>query len=170
MSSQYTGKPAFTDCLSTHFTLSALTRTSYRIVNKPHSPVVVNNLRLVALNILEPVREYFGKELEIHSGYRSPALNAMIPNASKTSQHCLGEAVDFSIKGHTVYEVACWVRDNLDFDQLILEHFIPNVPTSGWVHCSYSRINRVKSMTKFKGSSLYYSDLLLEPPKTGNVK
>jgi len=85
---------------------------------------------------VEKVRAHFGKPVHINSGYRGPALNKAVGGAS-SSQHCKGEAVDMEIPGVPNGDLAIWVRDNLDFDQLILECYKPGVPTSGWVHCSY---------------------------------
>jgi len=72
----------------------------------------------------------------ITSGYRSKALCKAL-GSKTTSQHAKGEAVDFEVMGIDNYDVACWVRDNLEFDQLILEHYTKGDPDSGWIHCSY---------------------------------
>jgi hypothetical protein len=149
--------------LSTHFTLAELTTTSYKVANTPSSPVIIDNLRGVCLNVLEKVREHFGRPVIIHSGYRSPALNAAIPGSSNKSQHMTGEAADFHVSGYTVFEVARWISENLEYDQLILENFVPGIKTSGWVHCSYSKDNEGENLTKFKGSKKYYPGLLLNP-------
>jgi zinc D-Ala-D-Ala carboxypeptidase len=146
--------------LSTHFTLAELTKTSCGLPNNTTSPVIVSNLQAVCDNILEPVRAHYKKPVIIHSGYRSPAVNTAI-GGSKTSQHCRGEAADFHVTGHSVYEVVNWISENLDFDQLILENFVPNIMNSGWVHCSYSKRNRNQEMTKFKGSGKYYPGIIL---------
>lgn len=147
--------------LSKHFTLAELTRTSSTKPNAP-SRGETDSLRLLCQMVLEPVREHFKRPVIIHSGFRSLAVNSAI-GGSKTSQHMRGEAVDFHVQGFSVADVATWVRDNLTFDQLILEHFIPGIPTSGWVHCSYAKRNRGESLTKFKGSSHYLPKLQLRP-------
>ncbi len=110
-----------------------------------------------------PVHRQFGPNIRIHSGYRSAAVNKLV-GGSATSQHSKGEAVDFSVRGMTNYDLACWLRDNLRYDQLILEHFLPSVPGSGWVHCSFSRTLRGISMTKFKFSKKYHEGILLTEP------
>lgn len=148
---------------SPHFTLAELTRTDSALCNTTDSPVVIGNLQAVCENILEPVHERFDKAVVIHSGYRSPAVNTAI-GGSKTSQHCRGEAADFHVEGFSVYEVAEWISENLDFDQLILENFVPHIRTSGWVHCSYSKRNRGQELTKFRGSSKYYAGINLGVP------
>lgn len=149
--------------LSPHFTIGELTRTASKVPNTVSSPVVIRSLQLVCLHILEPVRKHFGKAVIIHSGYRCPAVNADV-GGSKRSQHCLGEAVDFHVAGYTVPEVAFWISEHLEFDQLILENFVPHIKSSGWVHCSYSKRHRQQELTKFKGSRTYYPGLHIEVP------
>ena len=55
------------------------------------------------------------------------------------------------------------MSENVDYDQLILENFVPGIPTSGWVHCSFSQRNRNQDLTKFKGSGTYYPGIILKP-------
>ena len=125
--------------LSEHFNLKEFTKsetaTRKRIDNTPNVQHA-NNLKLVCEKILEPVRNHFGKPIRINSGYRGPALNATVGGSSK-SQHCNGEAVDFEIDGLPNPDLAKWVADNCDFDQIILEFYNPKEgPNSGWVHAS----------------------------------
>lgn len=87
-------------------------------------------------NILEKVRSAFGKPVMINSGYRSPALCEAIGSKS-TSQHCKGEAADIEIYGVSNYDLAKYIENNLNFDQLILECWDGIEPNSGWVHVSY---------------------------------
>jgi zinc D-Ala-D-Ala carboxypeptidase len=155
------------NCISANFNLDELSKTSTGVANTPSEPSVINNLRKVAENILEPVRKHFDRKVLIHSGYRSAAVNKAV-GGSNNSQHSHGEAVDFSVQGYTVHEVANWIKDNLTFDQLILEHYLHNSLQSGWVHCSYSHNNRHSVLTKFKGSQIYYPGILLEPPSKGS--
>ncbi len=86
------------------------------------------------------MRAHFGLPVTISSWYRCPALNKAIGGVDKPgkiSQHVLGEAVDFEIPGVPNAEVAAWIRDNLEFDQCILEFYKPGIPDSGWIHVSY---------------------------------
>lgn len=147
--------------LSKHFTLAELTGTSTKLPNKPPEDVI-ENLRRLCEHVLEPVRTHFDRPVIIHSGYRSPAVNAAI-GGSKTSQHMKGEAADFHVSGFSVYEVANWLSETLEvfYDQLILENYVPGIATSGWVHCSFrSYMNRNQSLTKFRGSSRYHPGIL----------
>ncbi|MCZ4340194.1 D-Ala-D-Ala carboxypeptidase family metallohydrolase [Sphingomonadaceae bacterium G21617-S1] len=131
--------------LSDHFTLSELTRSDtaarYAIRNVPDA-AGIDKLRNLCQRVLEPVRAHYGRAVVVNSGYRSPALNAKIPGSSNTSQHTLCEAVDFEVPGIANGTVAAWVRDNLDFDQLILEAYTPGDPSSGWVHVSWRAAGR----------------------------
>jgi len=154
------------DYLSKHFRLSELTRTSSKLANTPTSSVIIDRLRELCVNVLEPVRSHFGRAVLIHSGYRSPAVNSAI-GGSKTSQHMKGEAADFHVPGQTVYDVAMWISETLEYDQLILENFVPGSGSSGWVHCSYAKKNRDEELTKFKGSKQYYEGILLYPEDAG---
>ena len=125
--------------LSDHFSLSELTKsdTAVRkgIPNVPKDEEV-ENLIMVCSEILEPVREQYGIPFIPNSGYRCLELNRAI-GSSDRSQHVQGKAVDFEIPGVDNKEVALWVKENCDFDQLILEFYKEGEPTNGWVHCSY---------------------------------
>ncbi len=137
--------------LSEHFNLKEFTKsetaTRKRIDNTPNLEHA-NNLRMVCENMLEPVRKHFGKPVRINSGYRGPALNKAVGGSAK-SQHCNGEAVDFEIDGLPNPDLAKWVAQNCDFDQIILEFYDPKEgPNSGWVHASYSKgKNRKQKLT-----------------------
>ncbi len=127
------------EMLTPHFSLYELCRSEtaarHGIDNIP--PLVKRNaLAMLSDKILEPVRAHFKQPFRPSSGYRGPELNKLI-GGSKRSQHCDGEAVDFEVPGVDNFELATWISKELDFDQLILECYVPGVPTSGWVHCSY---------------------------------
>jgi putative chitinase len=147
--------------LSEHFKLNEFTKSETairkRIDNTP-GPTHASNLKKVCEKILEPVRNHFGKPVRINSGYRGPALNAAVGGSSK-SQHCNGEAVDFEIDGLANPELAKWVSQNCEFDQIILEFYDPKEgPNSGWVHASYSEgKNRKQILTavSVNGKTVY---------------
>lgn len=141
--------------LSAHFTLRELTKsataTRHGIENMP-GVEEINRLRAVAGHILEPVRGHFDVAFSPSSGYRCRALNDLLRSSPK-SQHIQGEAVDFELPGQRNWDVAEWIRDNLVFDQLILEFYKPDEPGSGWVHCSFrAEGNRQDSLT-FDGTT-----------------
>lgn len=125
--------------LSPHFTLKELTasQTASRkgIKNEPNGPEVAA-LQLVCYNILEPVREHYDKPFSPSSGYRCLELNREIGSKDR-SQHIKGQAVDFEIPGIENKELADWIEENCQFDQLILEFHNPEEPNSGWIHCSF---------------------------------
>ena len=127
--------------LSDNLTLAEATSsaTALRkgIANKPTQQHLLN-LKEVALHIFQPCREHFGKPLRVTSGYRSEELNKAIGGSSK-SQHSKGEALDMqSTKGYTNKELFMFIKDHLNFDQLIGE-FPDNVGEYAWVHCSYKK-------------------------------
>lgn len=125
--------------LSKNFTLSEFTKSSTAtrlgIDNTP-SQEVINNIQLLVDLILQPLANEFGR-VTINSGYRSSALNAAVKGAEK-SQHLVGCAADIEVPGMSNYDLACHIRDNYKFDQLILEFYTPGEENSGWVHISVS--------------------------------
>ena len=142
--------------LSEHFSLGELTKSETAIrkgIDNEPDEKTVEKLIVLCSEILEPVREHYGIPFAPNSGYRCPELNRAIGSSSR-SQHVKGEAVDFEIPGVSNKEVALWVKENCDFDQLILEFYKEGDPSSGWVHCSYTLegSNR-KSARIFDGST-----------------
>ena len=133
--------------LSENFTLSEFTKsqTAERkgIDNTPGEEHLEAAKHLFS-NVVQKVRDNFGVTV-INSGYRGPELNEAI-GGSERSQHCKGEAVDIECPGTANYDVAAWIQDNLDFDQLILEFYKPGIPDSGWVHVSYKPEGNRKSV------------------------
>jgi len=150
--------------LSKNFTLSEFTKsqTALRqgIDNTPQGEHLDAAKELFE-NVVQPVRDHFGVTV-INSGYRGPALNEAV-GGSSNSQHCKGQAVDIECPGTSNYEVAKWIEDNLDFDQLILEFYTPGIPDSGWVHVSYkTEDNRKSVLTAMKedGKTVYKTGLI----------
>ena len=125
--------------LSPHFTLSEMTasQTAARrgIDNTPGDSEIAA-LRSLCIEVLEPVRKHFDRPVIISSGYRSPTLNRAI-GGSSSSQHCKGEAADFTVPGVSVLDLAQWMHRNLNYDQLIYEF-------GSWVHVSY-RAGRLRN-------------------------
>lgn len=137
--------------LSPHFTLAELTKTGTGLPNTP-SPAIIDKLKALCVHVLEPVREHYGKPVTVNSGYRSPAVNAAV-GSKPTSQHAKGEAADIEVPGVANAALARWIRDNLDFDQLIAEAVKPNDPSAGWVHVSWVPAGRRKQcLTATMGS------------------
>ena len=137
--------------LSAHFTLAELTRTDTGLDNTCPK-ILLPKLELLCVRILEPVREHFGKPVRVNSGWRAPKVNAAA-GSKPSSQHAKAEAVDFEVPGVRNLVVAQFVRDELDFDQLIGEAFRANDPAAGWVHASYKASgNRRSVLTMTLGS------------------
>jgi hypothetical protein len=92
----------------------------------------------VAEKCFEPLREWYGKPLRINSFYRGKDLNKAV-KGSLTSQHCKGEAID--IDAGSISEnkkIHDWIKDNLEFTQLINEY------NYSWVHVSFDAKNLKK--------------------------
>jgi zinc D-Ala-D-Ala carboxypeptidase len=149
--------------LSPHFSLEEFTRSATaRRLNIDNTPGALElaAMRRLCDRVLEPVRSHFGgKPVRVTSGYRCPRLNKAVGSGWR-SQHRAGEAVDFEIPGVSNYEVARWIRDNLEFDQLILENYMRGDPNSGWVHVSYREGRARKSVLTYARRS-YFKGLLL---------
>ena len=122
-------------------------------INNNPNPAQIENLKNLAINILQPVRSHFDKPLIISSGFRCAQLCTEI-GSKITSQHTAFDgaaAADFEIPGVDNRELALWIKNELEFDQLILEFYRDNEPTSGWIHCSYStEANRNQSLRAFR--------------------
>ena len=124
--------------ISKNFTLEELTASATAkakgIRNEPGQTDIVNLCGLVH-NVLQPLRNWWGKEVKIGSGYRSLALNRAVGGVSN-SQHMKGEAVDLCIDGD-IEKGKSWfqyIKQHCEFDQLIWEH---NAKGTYWVHVSY---------------------------------
>ena len=147
--------------LSENFSLLELTKsqTAERkgIDNTP-GPNHQENLKSLCEMILQPIRDHFGQVVSVSSGYRSPELCVAIGSSTK-SQHASGCAADFEIFGVSNKELADYINENLDYDQLILEYWKgEDEPNSGWVHCSYTNGNNRKQYLrayKENGSTKY---------------
>ena len=139
--------------LTENFSLNELTKsqTAERkgIDNTP-STEHQENLKRLCESILQRVRDHFGRVVSVSSGYRSPELCEAI-GSKTTSQHAKGQAADFEIYGLSNQELANYIKENLDYDQLILEYWTPESPNNGWVHCSFnSEGNRKEYLRAYK--------------------
>lgn len=151
--------------LSANFTLKELTRSDTAdrldIDNTPNEEQI-ESLRLLCENILQPVRDHFGKPVKINSGFRCPALN-QATGGSATSDHCKGQACDFEIDGVSNPDLAQFIADNLKYTQLILEFYTQGQPNSGWVHVSYdpnNLKNQELTAVKVAGKTQYLNGLV----------
>ena len=129
--------------LTANITLDELTKSQTaerKGINNNPNPKQIDNIKALAINILQPVRSHYDRPLIISSGFRCAQLCVEI-GISINSQHVADDeaaAADFEIPGVDNKELAKWIRDNLEVDQGILEFYKDNEPTSGWIHCSYS--------------------------------
>ena len=150
--------------LSEHLLLTEVTKSNTAkrlgISNQP-TPEHLNNLKLVAEKVFEPIRNHFGKPINVSSGYRSKELNAATPGSSATSQHCSGEALDLDqdemntgVTNKMVFE---YIKNNLNFDQLIWEFGTDTNPD--WVHVSYESTGKQRKQilkaTHVNGKPVY---------------
>ena len=111
-------------------------------------------MKITAEKIFEPLRKFVGGPIKVTSMFRSPALNEAIGGSSKTSQHMKGQAMDLDdVYGHkTNAEMYQWIKENLNFDQLIWEFGTDMNPN--WIHVSYvnDEDNRNRCLKAYKES------------------
>ena len=111
----------------------------------------LSNMKLIAEKVFEPLREFVGGPIKINSFYRGPELNKAIGGSSK-SQHCNGQAMDIDDSyGHATNAVMYkWIKENLNFDQMIWEFGSEENPD--WVHVSYvnEEVNRNRCLKAYK--------------------
>jgi hypothetical protein len=126
------------------------------ISNMP-TPEHIENFKLLAENVFQPIREHFGVPIHISSGYRSKALNTAV-GGSLSSQHCSGEAIDIDMDGTSITnaQIFNYIKDNLSFDQMIWEFGTDTNPD--WVHVSYESTGKqrkqiLKAVKSAKGTS-----------------
>ena len=127
-------------------------RTALRLdIDNTPTKEHLNNMRLLAENIFEPLRAYVGGPIKINSFYRSPELNKAIGGSSK-SQHCHGQAIDLddTFGRMTNAEMYGFIKEHLDFDQMIWEFGDDENPN--WVHVSYvsEEKNRNRCLKAYK--------------------
>lgn len=118
----------------------------------------LTNMKKLAINVFQPIREHFNIPIHISSGYRSLELNKAI-KGSKTSQHCTGEAIDIDMDGTTISnaQIFNWIKNNIVFDQMIWEFGTDSNPD--WVHVSYESSGKQRKQilkaTKKNGKTVY---------------
>lgn len=140
--------------LSPNFTLAELTATNTGLENKPTAAEVAN-LRALAVNVLQPLRDAIQVPLIVSSGFRSDRVNRAV-GGSATSQHRLGQAADISTRAMGAEDLARRIVElRLPFDQLIQEF-------GTWVHVSYGPRNRRQVLTAVRrnGRTVYLSGLV----------
>lgn len=115
---------------------NSATAKRYKIANDPNEEQLAN-MRYLAEKVFEPLRAWYGKPIYVTSFFRSYALNSYLKGA-KNSQHCKGEAMDIDTPANRDNAALFrYIRQNLEFDQLIWEYGDNNNPD--WVHVSIRR-------------------------------
>ena len=121
-----------------------------RIDNTPN-PTQVDTMKMTAEMVFEPLRAWVGGPIKVNSFFRSAELNEAIRGAA-SSQHCKGQAIDIDdVYGHkTNADRFMYIRENLDFDQLIWEFGTDMNPN--WIHVSYvsKEENRNRCLKAYK--------------------
>jgi hypothetical protein len=151
--------------LTKNFTLAEMTKSEtalrHGLENNPGEQELAA-MKLLAEKVLQPVRDHYDKGVKVNSAYRHPDVNAKV-GGSRNSDHTRGQAADIEIPGVANAELAEWIRDNLEFRQLILEFYTPGIPDSGWVHVSYVAEDNKKEVltaTRKDGKTVYLQGLV----------
>ena len=139
--------------LSKNLSLSEVVKSATAIKrgisNQPTKQHLQNLIKL-AENVFQPLRDYIDKPIRVSSGYRSKELNKLIGGASR-SQHSKGEALDLDNDRETNILMFNYIKDNLDFDQLI------NEQDYSWIHVSYREgSNRKQVLNMVNGKYFTY--------------
>jgi len=151
--------------LTTNFSLHEMTKSETALrKGLPNVPTEADiaSLKLLAEKVLQPLRDHYGVGIKVNSGYRSPDVNAAV-GGSRTSDHCKGQAADIEIPGIANAVLAQYIKDSLQYTQLILEFYTPGIPDSGWVHVSYDANNlkcQTLTATKKDGKTAYLNGLV----------
>lgn len=135
------------DKISEHISYSEAikSQTAIRVgINNTPTEKDIKAMQLVAVNVFEPLRKALNRPIFISSFYRSPQLNHWI-GGSSNSQHTKGEAMDLDVDGINS-QIFHWIKNNLDFDQLIWE--FGNTKKPDWVHISYKEHGNRKEMLR----------------------
>jgi len=140
--------------LSPHFKLREFERSQmaerHNIDNTVKEESVYKNLQLLCEHVLEPVRNHYGIPFSPNSGYRCLDLNRRL-KSSDTSQHVSGQAADIELPGVSNYDLGIWIKNNCEYDTVLLEFYKEGIPSSGWVHVSYVEGNNRKRALIFDG-------------------
>lgn len=146
--------------ISQHITIEEATKSQEAVrrgIRNVPNQTQLANMRLVAEKCFEPLRKHFKVAIGISSFFRSEPLNEAI-GGSKNSQHCLGMAIDIDgdIFGRVSNsEIFHWLKDNVEFDQLIWEY--GNDDNPAWVHVSYNPKGNRKQILRItkRGTSIW---------------
>ena len=128
-----------------HFSISELCRSEkgeLRGIKNEPTEEVVRNLTALVDNVLDPLREWYGKPIMVNSGYRCPELNRAVGGVPD-SQHLSGEAADIDVNDtRENRRLFSWIEENCEFDQLLWEN------GGAWIHVSYKRSGNNRQMVR----------------------
>ena len=136
--------------ISKHISYKEGVRSDYakkhKIENEPNDEQL-ENMKLIAKEVFEPLRKWVGGPIKVNSFFRSEDLNTGI-GGSKTSSHLKGQAIDLTTMGlKTNAEIFYYIKDNLEYDQLIWEYGRVNPK---WIHVSFNSVKNRKQAFRVK--------------------
>lgn len=132
-----------------YFKLSEFIHSEIAILHNINNMPDINSIDYLLdliFYVMQPIREHFNSPVIISSGYRCFQVNKLAGGAADKfgnpiSQHCKGQACDFTVKGYSTKQVIDWCKNNLDYDQLINEY-------DKWVHISFVKGKNRKQYLK----------------------
>lgn len=137
--------------------LYSQTAITNHLINKFDKNEYRNNAVVLCTDLVDIIRDYYGKPIHVNSGYRGTLLNEKV-HGSKTSQHCFGQAIDITIPSIDLKQifndlVSGKIKDKngnplMDkIDQIIIENLTDNQVTShSWIHISHTDKPRHQKM------------------------
>ena len=136
--------------ISKHISYKEAVRSDYakkhKIENEPNDEQL-ENMKLIAKEVFEPLRKWVGGPIKVNSFFRSEDLNTGI-GGSKTSSHLKGQAIDLTTMGlKTNKQIFDYIKDNLEYDQLIWEYGRVNPK---WIHVSFNSVKNRKQAFRVK--------------------
>ena len=142
------------DNISEHITYQEAIHNNHGFFNIPDAATLVK-MKLVASKVFEPVRNFLNEPITVNSFFRCALLNKVVGGVSN-SQHRTGEAIDMNHTGQN-RKIFDYIRENLEWDQLIFEHGTHEEPA--WVHCSYSEVNKNQVLRSVPGKDSNGKDI-----------
>ena len=136
--------------ITENFNLEEFEYSRVAIENKISNKIpeeALQKIKDLCINLIQPIREKLNSSITISSGYRNKQLNKLV-GGEENSQHMKGEAADIIAPGIPNIDLYNLIKNNFEYDQLILEFYNSKNPFSGWVHVSYRKGNNRKNAFK----------------------
>ena len=144
--------------ISKYISYDEAVHTNHNLPNTPNSQQL-ENITYLAVNLLDYIREHFDAQIILNSCFRSSSVNIAI-GGSPTSEHMangFSAAADIGKCGDDLMKVYEFIRDNLNYNQIILEEVddIENPTKMRWLHVSLSQKKNKRQILLMKNKKYY---------------